>query len=105
MILEDISVHWNSQEDRDTKFLPKILRSANLIQHDHILDLVITREGGNLVRGVSVSSSMPVQVFINACHLDLKDTQLLLDPAKGTDQSVDLYDSSLRGLKRIPSPR
>ena len=58
-------------KDADTKSLSEILRSANLIQHvqrgthrqDHILYLVITREGDNLVSGMSAC-----EVSL-ACHV------------------------------------
>ena len=53
--------------------LSEILRAANFIQHvqrchhkqSHILDLVITREGDDLVRGVSVYSMLYEHFAIN----------------------------------------
>ena len=67
MILGDFNVHWNFQEDTDIQCLSEKFRSVNLFQHvprrilkhGHILGLVIiTREGDDLVRGVSVSSML-----------------------------------------------
>ena len=45
-------------------------------------------------------------IDINAFLLDLKDIQLLLDPPKGLDELVDLYNSTLRVLihKHAPPP-
>ena len=51
----------------------EILRSANLIQHvqsrthrqGHILDLINTREGDDLVRGESVSSMLADHFLVN----------------------------------------
>ena len=84
----------------------------------HIPHLVITREGDHFLRDVSVSSLLSdyffinIKVFlrapiladyrsympivINGFLLDLKETQLLLNPTKGLDQLVELYDSRQR---------
>ena len=72
-MLGDFNVHWDPQDDTDTRCPFEILRSTNLIQHvqrrthrqGHILDLVITREGDDLVIGVSVSSMLSDHFLIN----------------------------------------
>ena len=66
-------MHWDCQRDADTKQLADILRSANLRQHVQerthrhglILDLVISRDGDILIKGVSVSSMMSDHFVIN----------------------------------------
>ena len=104
----------------DTKHLSDILRSASLTQHvqerthkhGHILDLVITRDVGNLVKGVSVSTMLSDHFLIDivvslekpslsakavsyrkfrqmdkgAFKADLRDSSLMLDPPADLDQ-------------------
>ena len=74
MILGNFNVHWDFEEDTDIKCLSEILRSANLIQHvqrrtqrqGHILDIVIIREGDDLVLGVSVSFTLSDHFLVNS---------------------------------------
>ena len=69
----------------------------------HILDLVITGEGDELVNDVSMSSMLSDHFAINSevsleRPFSLIYTQLVLDLPKGLDQLADLSDSTLRGL-------
>jgi len=73
LILGDFNIHWDCQRNADTKELVDILRSANLRQHvqerthrhGHILDLVISRDDDNLIKGVSVSSMLSDHFLIS----------------------------------------
>ena len=59
LILGDFNIHSDCRRNPDTKQLADIVRSANSRknrQHGHILDLVISHDGDNLIKGVSVSS-------------------------------------------------
>jgi len=73
LILGYFNIHWDCQRNADTKKMADILRSANLRQHvqerthrhGHILDLVISRDDDNLIRGVSVSSMLSDHFLVN----------------------------------------
>ena len=52
----------------------------------------------------SVSYRSFTLIDINAFLLDLKETQLLLDPPNDLDQLVDLHNNTLRGLKNKHVP-
>jgi hypothetical protein len=138
LILGDFNIHWDSQVNADTKHLSDILRSASLTQHvqerthkhGHILDLVITRDVGNLVKGVSVSTMLSDHFLIDivvslekpslsakavsyrkfrqmdkgAFKADLRDSSLMLDPPADLDQLVNLYDYTLRALVEKHAP-
>ena len=115
LILGDFNVH------HETRCLSENLMSANLIHHvqrrNHgkglILDIVINREGYDLVSGVSVSSMLSDHFLINtdvslerqfspATSVSYRSYRLidinafLLDLPKSLDQLVDLYDCTLR---------
>jgi len=90
LILGDFNIHWDGGRYADTKQLADILRSANLRQerthrHGHILDLVISRDDDNLIKGDK-------EAFL----ADLRVSSLVLDPPDDVDHLVDLYDSTLR---------
>ncbi|KAK2169189.1 hypothetical protein LSH36_12g34021 [Paralvinella palmiformis] len=116
----------------DTKQLVDILRSANLRQHvqerthrhGHILDLVISRDDDNLIKGVSVSSMLSDHFLVDinvslqkqsvsakvisyrryksidkeAFLADLRVSSLVMDPPDDVDHLVDLYDNTLRDI-------
>ena len=73
LIVGYFNIHWDCQRNADTKQLADILRSANLRQHvkerihrhSHILDLAISRDGDNLIKGVSVPSMLSGDLFVN----------------------------------------
>jgi hypothetical protein len=73
LILDDFSKHWDCQRNVNTKQLADVLRSTNLRQHvqerthrhGHILDLVISRDYHNLIKGVSGSSMLSDYFHIN----------------------------------------
>ena len=70
MILGDFNIQCDCQRNANYKYLANILRSANLRQerthsHGHILDLVISRDDDNLIKGVSVSSMLSDNFLIN----------------------------------------
>jgi len=74
LILADFIIHWNCQRNANTKQLANFLRSTNVRQHvqerthrhGHILDLVISRDYDNLIKGVSVSSMLS-----DYCHINI----------------------------------
>jgi len=73
LILGDFNIHWDCQRNTDIKQLADILRSANLRQHvqerthihGHILDIVISCNDENLIKGVSVSPMLSDHFLIN----------------------------------------
>jgi len=125
LILGDFNIHWDCQRNADTKELVDILRSANLRQHvqerthrhGHILDLVISCDDDNLIKGVSASSMVSDHFLVNinvslhkqsvsakvisyrkyksidkeAFLADLLVSSLVLDPPDDVDQLVDLW--------------
>ncbi|KAK2138836.1 hypothetical protein LSH36_2340g00003, partial [Paralvinella palmiformis] len=132
LILGDFNIHWDCQRNADTKQLADIRRSANLRQHvqerthrqGHILDLVISRDDDNLIKGVSVSSMLSDHFLVDinvslqkqsvsakdisyrryksidkeAFLADLRVSSLVLDPPDDVDHLVDLYDNTLRDI-------
>jgi len=62
LIVCDFNISWDWERNADTKQLADILRSAYLRQHvqerthinRHILDIVISRDDDNLIKGVCV---------------------------------------------------
>ena len=73
LILGDFNIHWDCRRNPGSKQLADILKSANLGQHvqerthrhRHILDLVISRDDDNLIKGVSVSSMLSDHFLVN----------------------------------------
>ena len=132
LILGDFNIHWDCPEKSDTIHLSDTLASANLIQHvkepthvaGHIIDLVISREGDDFVKSVSVSSQFSDHFIINVSvslekppvttktityrkvrsidmsgfAADIQTSALILDPPSGLDELVDTYNEILTDL-------
>jgi len=132
LILGDFNIYWDCQKNADNKQQADILRSANLRHHvqerthiySHILDLVISRDDDNLIKGMFVSSMLSDHFLINinisvqkqsvsakdisyrkyksidkeAFLADLRVSSLVLDPPDDVDHLVDLYDSTMRDI-------
>jgi len=73
LILGDFNIHWDCQRNADTKQLADILWSANHRHHikesthihDHILELVTSRDEDNLIKVVSVFSMLSDHFLVN----------------------------------------
>jgi len=64
IIAGDYSIHWDKPTETETKHLVELLHSANMVQHvkerthisGQIIDLVVTREGQNILGNLQASS-------------------------------------------------
>jgi exonuclease III len=86
LILGDFNTHWDKQHDTETAKLSNLLKAFNLSQHvreqthqaGHIIDLVISRDGDNLVSSCDVNSLISDH---HAIHLNLACTKPHLSTA------------------------
>ena len=114
LILDDFNIHCDSPNNPDTKHLSDKPRSANLIQHvkecihnlGHILDLIITREGNDFVKHVSVSSIISDHFLVN---IDISLQKPVLPPKittyrkyRSIDQAALIADLNVSLLESNP---
>ena len=132
IIAGDYNIHWDKPTETETKHLVELLHSANMVQHvkdrthisGHIIDLVVTREGHDILGNVHVSSMLSDHFVVqadlrmsrprpqeksvsyrkyDAINMDefsdeLLKSQLLTDPSDTLDTLVDQYNDSLKCL-------
>jgi hypothetical protein len=129
----DFNIHMNKPNDPNVLKFTRLLETFNLVQHvmepthvkGHTLDLIITQDGGDLIRDITVDSSLPTDHFavnssINVVpNLHFKETitfrklqsidaeafcrdiiysELVLNPSDDLNTLVNQYDSCLRSI-------
>jgi len=80
LMVGDFNFHMDNRDDHDTKSFTSLLEAANLQQHvsfpthrcGHTLDLVITRQGDNIVNHVDVTHGLPSDHVGVVCTLSIK---------------------------------
>ena len=81
IIAGDYNIHWDKPTETETKHLVELLRSTNMVQHvkerthisGYIIDMVVTREGQNILGNLQVSSKLSDHFLVQA---DLRMSRL-----------------------------